>query len=53
MSFQRRQSDFDKQFDSTFRFFKAWFVFVALLTLSLICGGGFILIRVLQHFSIL
>jgi hypothetical protein len=46
-------SKFDKEFNRMQRFIKGWFVFVALLALTLLGGGAYLLVRILLHFGIL
>ena len=46
-------SDFDKKFERAQKFATGWFIFVALLSLSLLGGFVYVVIRVLMHFGIL
>lgn len=45
--------DFDKKFNRISGLAIGWFVFVALLMLSLLGGGIYVVIRILMHFGIL
>ena len=45
--------DFDKKFNRASKLMVAWFVFVALLALSLLGGAVYVVIQILQHFGIL
>jgi hypothetical protein len=59
----RDQRGFDEDFgsdmdvgekaDGLFTFFKAWFVFVALLALSLLAGGVYVVYLLLTHFGVI
>ena len=51
--FDKKFEDFDKKFERVQKFAVGWFIFVALLALSLLGGGVYVVIRILQHFGIL
>lgn len=50
--FQRRREKFDRDFDRTQKFLKGWFIFVALLALSLLGGIVYTVYKVGVHFGI-
>lgn len=54
---QRDSDNFDKEFDKTFKrasaFAVGWFIFVALLSLAILGGLGFVAFKVLAYFGIL
>lgn len=45
--------DFDKDFNRVRNFAYGWFIFVALLTVALFVGIGFMVFKVLAYFGIL
>lgn len=49
----KRFDDFDKEFNRMQKFAYGWFIFVALLTVALLGGIGFVVFKVLAHFGIL
>ena len=53
MSFDDKFKDFDKRSNRAWNFAWVWFVFVGLLTLGLLGGSVYVVIRILSHFGIL
>ena len=51
--FDEFDKKFNGQFDLVGRLGIAWFVFVALLASFFVCGGAFVIYKVLAHFGIL
>lgn len=49
----KRFDEFDKEFNRMQKFAYGWFIFVALLTVALLGGIGFVVFKVLAHFGIL
>jgi len=45
-------NDFDKEFESTSRFIKASFIFIALLAITMLTGLGIVVYKVLLHLGI-
>ena len=50
--FQERRDKFDRDFDRMQKFAQVWFIFVALLALSLLGGVVFTVYKILVHFGI-
>ena len=45
--------DFDKRFDSQFRFFKGMMIVTTIISLAVLSGIGFVAYKILVHFGVI
>lgn len=52
-NWNKAKSDFDRDFARTQAFIYIWFAFVAAVIVSVLCGGAFVVYKLMVHFGIM